>query len=405
MSKATPSELAIFNSNAQFASVKPIGQLSVPNPERFYELLRDVRRTATFSGNGPMIERLESELCALHDVRHTIVFSNASIAIVALTHLLAEGKAGEVIMPAFTYSGLPHLVRWAGQMPRFADVEPTTHAISARTTEELINSRTTAILAVHQVNAPADIPGLTELSRRKGVPLFFDSVHGLYNTWQGKPIGSFGRAEVFSLHATKMLNGFEGGYVTTQDDRLDQQLRIVRNSGRDSSGIVQGLGIGGNLSEIHAAFVLAGIADLPDACARNQARYEAYRHGLSTVPELKVFEYPDGPDRLNYEFTLIEVDNGLPLTRDDLLEILVAENTRTRAYYSPPVHLSSHMPSGMDVPTLPVTESLAKKYLQMPMGELVSLEDIQQICSILKMTIENSEEIASMLRFRREVQP
>lgn len=399
--RRTIHELAALGGSMLFSTVKPIGQLSVPDPQQFFALLDEVRSNGVYSGNGPMVELLEQRLCELHDTRYCVAYGNASIAIVGLTQILSGGRKGEIILPAFTYTGLPHLVRWAGQMPRFADVDPSIHALSAATVQAVIGPQTTGILAVHQVNAPADIDGLTALADAQGIPLFFDSVHALYNTWRGRPIGGHGRAEVFSLHATKMLNGFEGGYVTTNDPEMDQQLRNMRNGGRAINGNVESFGISGNLSEFHAAFVLAGIEDLPAACGRNKDRYERYIAGLKNVPGLTVFPYPQGPERLNYEFTLVEVADDLPLSRDDLLEILLAENTRTRAYYSPPVHLSPHRPSQMAAPSLPVTEGLAKRYLQMPMGELVSLEDIDQICDLLRLVLLHADEVAHQLYLRR----
>ena len=113
--------------------------------------------------------------------------------------IIANGRHGEVIMPAFTYAGLPHLAQWAGQMPCFCDIEHDTHTLNPVEVEKCINKNTTSIQAVHQVNSPCRIDELEAIASKYNVPLFYNGVHGVHCTYRGRPIGGFGRAEVFNL--------------------------------------------------------------------------------------------------------------------------------------------------------------------------------------------------------------
>jgi len=371
--------------------VRPIGQLSAPPLARFFEIVR--RRWDGIPCETGIIEELEESLAQLHGVSHAITCSNACIGLMAVIELCARRPAGEIILPAFTYVGLPHLVQWSGHRPRFCDVSESTHALDPQAVRAALSDETAMVLGVHQVNAPCAVDELAALSEEFGVPVVFDGVHGLYCTHRGVPIGGFGVAEVFSLHATKMLNGFEGGYITTHDEALARALRELLRHGSTADG----LGMNGRLSEVHAAFALAGLEGLPAACERNLARLERYRDRLSDVPGLKVFAYPEDAERYNYEFTLVEVLPDYGLSRDDVVRLLLAEGTRARAYYSPPVHQTEHRPPEQSEPPLRVTEALAERFIQMPVGEHVSLDDIDAICERLRLWHQNHHDLASAL--------
>lgn len=357
--------------------VRPIGQLSAPPLDDFLALAR--RRWEAMPGETGVVQELEAALAELHGVAHCIVCSNACIGVMALIELVARRPTGEVILPAFTYVGLPHLVQWSGHRPVFCDVDEHTHALSAEAVRGAITDDTALILGVHQVNAPCSIDELDQISQDTGVPVIFDGVHGLYCTHRGVPIGGFGRAEVFSMHATKMLNGCEGGYITTHDGELAQALRRFI----DHDTTPAALGMNGRMSEVQAAFALAGLPGLPGACDRNLERLRRYATGVADIPGLSVFDYPQNGERFNYEFALVEVHPEYGIGRDDVVTLLLAEGTRARAYYDPPVHQTAHRPPDQPEPHLPVTERLAQRFIQMPVGEHVSLDDIDQICGCL----------------------
>ncbi len=376
-------ELALFGGHPTFQRVRPIGQLATPDPARFQACLEAA--VAHESGRGPsLIPQLERELGEFHGVEHCVTFSNACVALIALTELLGRVPGGEVILPAFTYMGLPHLVQWTGHRPRFCDVLPDEHTLDPAAVREALGPNTALILGVHQVQAACQVEEFASLSEEFDLPVIYDAVHGLYNTHRGKPIGRFGEAEVFSLHATKLLNGFEGGYVTTCDGDLTRRLRVLRDGGRSAGGAALQRGWNGQLPEFHAALALAGLEDLPRTAERNRARYERYRATFQGIPGVRVLEYPLDGEQRNYEFTLVWVDPEFGFSRDEVVEILMAEGTRTRAYYGPAVHQTEHRPQWMAEPSLPVTEQLAKHLLQMPVGEHVSLEDIDRIGEIFR---------------------
>lgn len=393
--KHSVDELATFGGSPLFATVKPIGQLSKPDQSTFFGYMESLYKTKRCSNNGPMLHELERRLAVLHQVEYCVAFANASMALIATMKTLAP-QPGEVIIPSFTYVGLPHLVQWAGHKPKFCDISSQTHTFDLDAVAHTISNLTSLILAVHQVNAPCEIYPLEELASAFGVPLLFDSVHGFGCTYDQRPIGGFGYAEVFSLHATKILNGFEGGYVTTNDVLLAAELRVVRNFGFTGRDFVVCLGLNAKLNEIHAAMALASLDRMDEIIRDNKRRYKAYEMQFFNIEGLHLKLYGE-TERFNYEFCLLEVDDSWRMTRDQIIRLLRDENALARAYYSPPTHLSSHCPRDMTPPSLPVTEYLAGRFIQMPVGEFVDEDDIRDLASLFRFMRANQQNIIERL--------
>ncbi len=399
-------DLAIFSGKKLFDKPRPIGQLWSLDRKIFHELVNQIYENHRITNNGELIKTLESELRELHSCNYVIAFANASIAIAALLKIINKDyysqKNGEVILPAFTYVGLPHLIRWAGLKPIFVDVDEQNHTLSPEASLEKINSNTAAILPVHQVNRPVNIDEFSAISSKFDIPIIYDAVHGVFCRVDNVPVGGFGLAEVFSLHATKLINGFEGGYVTTNDKSLKEKLRTIRNFGIISGDNIDSIGINGKLNEIHAASALSSLNSSKEILSGNKRRFNKYTEVFSKIPGLSWVDYEEHPEtggvyEYNYEFFLLAVPESWPLDRDTLVRMLRDEGALARGYYSPPVHLSSHFPSGQTVPSLPITEMLSKRYIQMPVGELVNEDDIVALGDWFLFVYKHSEQISKKL--------
>jgi len=389
-------DLAIFGGPRLFESFRPTGQLSLPDSRVFFDNARTIFDQRRLTNNGPLVRMLEERLALLHQSAHCVSFCNASVAIVLLLRLLGGGDGGEALMPSFSFRGLPHLAQWADFSPVFCDADPETHTIAPQALAKVITPRSRVILAVHHVNSPCLVDELERVASESAIPLFFDSVYGAVQSFNGKPLGGFGAAEVFSLHATKLLNGFEGGYVTTDDDALAAELRSARSFGFQGKDNVVRLGLNGKLNEIHAALALAALDDLEQTIQANRARHEAYRRLFADLPGLDILEYAPN-ERHNYELTIFEVTTAWPLSRDDTLRLLNAENALARPYYSPPLHRSEHCPPGCGDVSLPVAEALATRFIQMPVGDLVSLADIKALAELMAFVQANGPAVAARL--------
>jgi dTDP-4-amino-4,6-dideoxygalactose transaminase len=295
--------------------------------------------------------------------------------------LALKGRT-EVVMPSLTYRRLADAVAWAGLTPHFCEVDPVGLCITAETARSCINDNTALILGVHPIVNCCDSEGLEVLSAESRIPLFFDSVESVYETLNRRKVGSFGRAECFSMHASKLLNAFEGGYVTTDDDALAQSLRAMRNYGFPMDGASSALRMNAKQIEIHAAMALAALDNVDEQVELNRRRYYRYKIGLASVPGLRLLEF-DERERSGYKNIVVELLNDWPISRELTLALLHKDNLLCRAYYYPALHQKS-TGYAMVWGDLSRTETLARRFLMLPCGYFVSGDDVGLICDYLR---------------------
>ena len=231
----------------------------------------------------------------------------------------------------------------------------------------------------------------------------YDAAHAFGCSRDGRMIGGFGSCEVFSFHATKFLNSFEGGAVVTNDDALAAKMRLMRNFGFAGYDHVIYLGTNGKLTEICAAMGLASLDTMAEIVEVNRRGYEAYREGLRDVPGVSVIHYDPG-ERNNYQYVVAEVDGGVaPLSRDELVEVLHAENVLARRYFWPGCHRmepyrSLQPNAGL---LLPATERAAARVIVLPTGQTVTPPMVATICGIIRAALAQADEVRATLQRRR----
>jgi len=227
----------------------------------------------------------------------------------------------------------------------------------------------------------------------------YDAAHAFGCTYNGRPIGSLGDAEVFSFHATKFFNTFEGGAIATNDDRLAAKIRLMKNFGFSGRDNVIYIGTNGKMSEISAAMGLNGLDHLENFIEVNRMNYELYRELLGNLPGMQLVTYDD-QDSNNYQYIVTEIDKGVAgVSRNQLLAILESENVLARRYFYPVCHnmepYKSYFPkAGL---WLSETERLVKNVMQLPTGTTVSKSEIEQICQLIRFTLDHGPEISSKL--------
>src|SRR5437660_6716781 len=129
----------------------------------------------------------------------------------------------------------------------------------------------------------------------------FDAAHAFGCSYKGNSIGGFGRCEVFSFHATKFFNTFEGGAVVTNDDALAEKMRLMRNFGFAGYDEVIYVGTNGKMSELAAAVGLTSLEHMDEFIAVNRRNYEHYGAELAALPGLSLLSY-DGREQCNYQY-------------------------------------------------------------------------------------------------------
>jgi dTDP-4-amino-4,6-dideoxygalactose transaminase len=341
------------------------------------------------SNNGPLVQEFEKRISEFLGVKHVVAMCNATVALEIASRAL--NLHGEVIVPSYTFIATAHALQWQEITPVFCDMDPATHNIDPTKIERLITPKTTGILGVHVWGRGCDTEAIEEIAAKHKLKVMYDASHGFGCSKGGRMLGSFGECEVFSFHATKFLNCFEGGAVVTNNDDLAEKMRLMRNFGFKGFDTVIYLGVNGKMSEVHAAMGLTNLEAVEDIIAINRRNYEAYRKGLADVAGISVIDY-DPAERDNYQYVVIEVDPEVcSRNRDEIVEALHAENVIARKYFWPGCHkmepyLSLQPNAGL---LLPETERIAARVIVLPTGQTVEVETVQRVCGIIRKAATN----------------
>jgi len=391
--KRTISDLALLGGPAEFDTPLLIGRPNVGNRREFFRRLDGAFGRGWLSNNGPLVREFESRVAAVAGTRHCVATCNATLALQLM--MRAADLRGEVIVPSLTFAATAHAVSWIGLTPVFCDVDLRTSTIDARRARKLINRHTSAILGVHLWGRPHALDELAQVARDARIRLFYDAAHAFGTTWRGRPIGGFGDAEVFSFHATKFVNSFEGGAIVTDDDELAARSAELRNFGITGLDQVSSVGINAKMSEASAAMGLTSLDSMEGYRDHNARVYHAYGDGLDGIAGVRLLAFDEREDN-NYQYVVLEIDSGAaPMTRDLLCQVLTEENVMARRYFYPGCH---QMAPYRGTTRLPDTEVLAARSLVLPTGTAVSEADAARICALIRFAVDRAPELAAVTR-------
>lgn len=380
-------ELAIFGSQPAFENPLHVGRPNIGNREKFTERVNDILDRRWLTNGGKYVQEFELRLSQYTGVKHCIAICNATVALEIAIRAL--GMSGEVIVPSFTFIATAHALQWQEITPVFCDIDPLTHNLDPHQVERMITPRTTGIIGVHVWGRACDTDALTAIAQRHHLKLLFDAAHAFACTHQGRMIGCFGDAEVFSFHGTKFFNTLEGGAVVTNDDGLAHKIRLMKNFGFTNYDQTDYIGINGKMNEVSAAMGLTNLESMDGFMAANQKNYGLYREQLAGIPGIELISF-DPTEQNNHQYVVLEIDSEITrLTRDELVTVLHAENILARRYFFPGCHqmepYRSYFPhAGL---LLPQTEQLTQRVVCLPTGTTVGQAEIEQIGQILRVAL------------------
>ena len=395
MNTVKPEHLAVLGGPPRFAEPLHVGRPAIGDTERVLDRIRESLERRWLTNDGPFVKEFEQRICESTGAHHAIAVSNATVGLQLAIRAL--GMKGSVLIPAFTFVATAQALHWQGISPIFCEVDPKTHCIDTQQVEQNITDDVSGIIGVHMWGKTCDVEGLAEIAKRRNIPLLLDAAHAFGSKRNGVPVGANGDAEVFSFHATKFVNAFEGGAITTNNADLANKLRLMRNFGFEGYDKVVHPGTNAKMSEPSAAMGITSMESADKFLAINRTSLQRYRERLASIPGI---EFMDGllHDDSNCHYCVVEVDeNKFGISRDCLVEVLWLENVLARKYFSPGCHRVGVF-SDQPYLSLPATESLCDRVMQLPTGSAVTLEQIDMVCDLLQTISNRSDEIESQMK-------
>ena len=400
-STSSQRRLAVCGGQPLFADPKYVGTPTIPDRTVLHARLDRMLDARRLSNDGPFVQEFEDRLRRLNDGVEVVSVCNATVGMQLL--LKALDVAGEVLLPSFTFIATAHACLWEGLEPVFVDVDRKTHTLDPAAVEAGLSDRTAAIVGVHLWGRMCAVRELDAIARDRGIPLIFDAAHAVGCTYNGVPMGRHGTASVVSFHATKFVQSLEGGAILTPDRGLADRLRLLRNFGFQGYDNVVTLGTNAKMNEFCAVMGLGSLDGLDALIATNTANRAACRCALRGLSGLRLYEFDEG-ERNNFQYLIIEVDPQVcPLSRDELVQVLHAENVIARRYFTPGCHRSGPYRDMLrhSHDQLHVTEQLCDTLLALPTGAGVTTDEIAAIGGIIRTAIESADLTRAFLSTRR----
>lgn len=345
-----------------------------PLPE-FVAYLEEIWRTGVMTHNGPMMQRLERELCARLGVPDMVCLSNGTCAMQIAIRAL--DLTGEIITTPFTFIATANIISWERCTPVFADIDPHTWNLDPKAIEAAITPRTSAILPVHVFSAPCDVQEIQKIADRHRLRVIYDAAHAMDVRCGGQSVLNYGDVSCVSFHATKLFNTGEGGGCVATDPALAARLRRMRFFGFDESKEIADEGMNAKMTEVSAALGLANLPYLDAVKAARRTRYELYRKLLGGLPFVTFQKFD--PEEYNYSYMPVLFD-----TEERLLRIeraLQDHQVYGRRYFHPSLSQVREFKSGGP---LPVAERVASTAFCLPLYVGLSTTDIEFICEIVR---------------------
>jgi dTDP-4-amino-4,6-dideoxygalactose transaminase len=357
----------------------PVTKPFLPPNEEYNILIQGIWERQWLTNNGPLVNELELKLKEYLNVPHMLYLNNGTIALQIA--IKALGLRGEIITTPFSYVATTSSIVWEGCTPIFVDIDASTLNIDATLIEAAITDKTTAILATHVYGNPCDVDVIKVIADKYNLKVIYDAAHCFGTTYKDRSIFEYGDVSTTSFHATKLFHTIEGGAVFTKDPELLKNMAYMRNFGHNGPEDFFGVGINGKNSEFHAAMGLVNlkyIDEIRDKRKELSAYYDKKLERLSkTTPVLL-----EG-SQFNFAYYPIVLPTEEILEK--LVKVLNDNWVYPRRYFYPSLHHLNYV----ERQYLPVSESVSKRVLCLPLYQTLSFEEIDFI-SRLMLRLQNN---------------
>lgn len=358
----------------------------MPELPKLSALLEDVWSARIVTNEGPLHNRLEHALEAHLEVPTAKLVCNGTVALQIAILSCGFPPGAEIITTPLTFGATAHAIAACGLTPVFADVDEATLTIDPSAVERAITSKTRAVLGVHVYGTICDHVALRKLCDDRGLMLMFDAAHA-FGAWDGEtPVGMMGDLSVFSLHATKLFNTFEGGLITSPDPEMGRRLRLVRNFGIENEETVSVVGINGKMSELNAAVGLLNLEIMKAEVDARRALRAKYDEIIDEIPGVRKQIHQQDVIQSEQYYMIVVDPHEYGATRDDIYNKLKECNILSRRYFWP---ICTDFECYRNYPiatlhTVPVVEQMKDRVLCLPFHSGVDQSHIETISQVIR---------------------
>lgn len=348
--------------------------------------------------HGPRAKDFEERFADFTDASYAVSVSSCTAGMHLYYFHLGLGPGDEVICPAQTHTATAHAIEFVGAKPVFVDAEINTGNIDIDQLEAAITPNTKAIVVVHFLGVPVDMPRVNALADKHGLRVIEDCALAVGSKIDGVHAGLFGDCGCFSFYPVKHMTTAEGGMLITRDAELAEAVTrkkafgVDRHVGeRKMPGIyeVTMLGFNYRMSELHAAVGIEQIQKMPKFLEAREANYQALENGLKDIAEIDLLE-SGGEGFISSRYCLsIILKPEIADKRPEIVNSLKAMGVGTSVYYPKPVpHMSYYKDKyGYDETSFPTAARISNASIALPVGQHLDTEDMDYIVKCFKQAV------------------
>jgi dTDP-4-amino-4,6-dideoxygalactose transaminase len=321
---------------------------------------------------GPRVKAFEEAFAAMCGVKYAVATSSGTTALHVALLAHGIGAGDEVITTPFTFIASANSILYTGAKPVFVDIDPATYNIDPRLIEAAVTPKTRAIMPVHLFGLSCDMDPILAVAEKYNLLVIEDACQSHGASYKGRRVGSFGTG-TFSLYPTKNITSAEGGMITTNDEKVAEECRVIRQHGMRRRYYHDELGFNFRMTDVHAAIGLAQIKKLERL---NQARQNNAQYLSAHLRGVVIPCVPEGSQHVYHQYT-VRVQDG---RRDALREYLHGNGVGSEVYYPVPVHKQTFYVEELGYRvTFPESERASKEVLSLPVHPALSQEDLKTI--------------------------
>lgn len=354
---------------------------SMPPFEEYVEAIRPLWESHWLTNMGANHEELSRRLEKYLKVDNISLFTNGHMALEMV--LQALDLSGEVITTPFTFVSTTHAIVRNGLTPVFCDINRDDYTMDVTKIESLITDKTSAIVPVHVYGTPCDVEAIEKIAKKHNLKVVYDAAHAFGVEINGRGIGSFGDASMYSFHATKVYNTVEGGAIATSDDSMIRKLWRLKDFGIRNEEVIDGIGANAKMNEFCAIMGLCNLAHVDEEIAKREKVTKRYRSHLEGVEGISLLKVKEGV-KPNYAYFPIVIDEEkFGTDRNVIKDVLADHNIGVRKYFYPLTSDVDCYEGMFNKDNLQVAKWVSDRVLTVPMFADLPLEDVDRICEII----------------------
>ena len=333
--------------------------------------------------SGKYVENFEKKFAKLSKAKFAIACSNGTTALNSALLACGIRTGDKVITTPFTFIATANSILYCGAKPIFADINPKTYNIDAKSVEEILKKEKNvkAVICVHLYGLPCDMDELLKLKRKYKFVLIEDACQAHLAKYKGKTVGAIADVGAFSFYATKNMTTGEGGIVLTNNSKIDFLARKIINHGRTAHYEHDMLGYNFRLTNICAAMGLAQCEQIEKWTKQRISNAKKLSEGLKNLDFLVTPVVPKGYTHVFHQYTL-RITNGL---RDEFMKYLKDNGIGCAIHYPEVVYKQPlYKKLGYEKCLCPIAEQAVKEVVSIPVHPSLTSKDIDTIIKVIK---------------------